>query len=177
MSFTLEDLKDAMIHFSSVQCEGLTENCIVALESIPHNTGCELEVSGLSTDKVPINWSTKVNKNGYKEEKKYTEKGAEALSFLLAMRYTEYDVLEEATIGTGFDYWLGYGESHKKYDPLNFFNARLEISGILRETKTNRFSTRITQKKKQTNVSDSTGIPAYVSIIEFSTLKGHISKK
>lgn len=177
MSFTLEDLKDAMTHFSTIQSQCFTENCIVALESIPHVTGCELDVTGLHTGKIPLNWSTKVNKNGYKEEKKYTEKGAEALSFFLAMKYTEYEILEEAIIGTGVDYWLAYGENHKDYDPLNFFNARLEISGILRETKSNSFDKRITKKKKQTNASDSSGIPAYVSIIEFSTLKAYISEK
>lgn len=177
MSFTLEDLKDAMIHFSPIQCQGLTENCIVALESIPHESGCEINISGLHNGKIQLNWNTIVNKNGYKEEKKYTEKGAEALSFFLAMEYTEYEILEEAIIGTGVDYWLGYGEDHKDYDPLNFFNARLEVSGILRETSSNSFSKRISQKKMQTNASDSAGIPAYVSIVEFSTLKAHISKK
>lgn len=177
MNFTLEDLKDAMIHFSAIQSQGFTENCIVALESIPHATGCGLNVSGLHTGKVHLNWSSVVNKNGYKEEKKFTEKGAEALSFLLAMEFTEYEILEEAEIGTGVDYWLGYGEDHEKYDQLNFLSARLEISGILRETATNTFNKRISAKKKQTNASNSTGIPAYVSVIEFSKLKAHITKK
>lgn len=177
MNLSLEDLKKAMIYFSSVQSQGLTENCIVALEAIPHKTGCELDVTGLHNGKVSLNWNTVVNKNGYKEEKKFTEKGAEAISFLLALAFTEYEILEEAQIGTGVDYWLGYGVNHIKYDPLNFFNARLEISGILRETTSNNFSRRIFQKKKQTKASDSTGIPAYVSIIEFSKLKAHISEK
>lgn len=177
MNLSLEDLKDAMIYFSPIQCQSLTENCIVALEAIPHISGCELEVSGLHAGKISLGWNTTVNKNGYKEEKKFTEKGAEAISFLLAMQYTEYEILEEALIGTGIDYWLGYGENHEKYDPLNFFNARLEISGILRESPTNSFKKRIEQKKKQTNASNNTGLPAYVSVIEFSNLKAHISKK
>lgn len=177
MNLSLEDLKDAMIYFSPIQSQSLTENCIVALEAIPHSSGCELEISGLHTGKVTLDWNTTVNKNGYKEEKKFTEKGAEAISFLLAMQYTEYDILEEALIGTGIDYWLGYGENHEKYDPLNFFSARLEISGILRETPSNSFKKRIEQKKKQTNASNNTGLPAYVSIVEFSNLKAHISKK
>lgn len=177
MNLSLEDLKDAMIYFSPIQCLGLTENCIVALEEIPYQTGCELEVSGLHTGKITLDWHTVVNKNGYKEKKKYTEKGAEALSFFLAMNYTEYDIVEESIISTGVDYWLGYGENHEKYDPLNFIKARLEISGILRETPTNSFKKRIEEKKKQTEASDNTGLPAYVSIIEFSNLKGHISKK
>jgi hypothetical protein len=177
MNLKLEDLKDAMTYFSNIQCLGLTENCIVALEDIPHKNGCELEVSGLYEGKISLDWDTVVNKNGYKEKKKFTEKGAEALSFFLAMEFTEYEILEESEIGTGVDYWLGYGENHEKYDPLNFFNARLEISGILRETPTNSFKKRIEEKKKQTNASNNTGIPAYVSVIEFSNLKAHITKK
>lgn len=177
MTFTLEDLKDALIYFSTTQSQSFTENCIVALEEIPHVSGCELDVSGLHNGKIPLEWSTNVVKNGYKEKNKFTEKGAEALSFLLATNFTEYDVVEESTIGTGFDYWLGYSVDHENYDPYNFFNARLEISGILRENSGNSFDKRIEQKKKQTNVSDSTGLPAYVSVVEFSNLKAHISKK
>ncbi len=177
MNLNLEDLKDAMTYFSPIQSQGLTENCIVALEAIPHKSGCELDVSGLYSGKVSLAWKTEINKNGYKEEKKFTEKGAEALSFLLALEFTEYEILEEAQIGTGVDYWLGYAKEHEKYDPLNFFNARLEISGILRESKSNSFSKRIEQKKKQTNASNCTGIPAYVSVVEFSNLKAFIIKK
>ena len=32
--------------------------------------------------------------------------------------------------GTGFDFWLGYKENPENYDPDNFLNARVEISGI-----------------------------------------------
>jgi len=41
MELTLEDLKDALIHFSPIQSNFLTENCIVALESMPHLSNCE----------------------------------------------------------------------------------------------------------------------------------------
>lgn len=177
MELTLEDLKDALIHFSPGQSVFLTENCIVALESIPHLSNCELSITGMINQQAKINWSTTVKKNGYKEPKKFTEKGAEALSFLIAINNTEYDVVQESITGTGIDYWLGYKKDDENYDEFNFFSARLEISGILSETKTNSFEKRIKEKKEQTKASDSTGLPAYVSIVEFSNLKAYFDKK
>lgn len=177
MELTLEDLKDALIYFSPTQSNFLTENCIVALESIPHLSNCELDLSGVVNQKAKVNWSTTVIKNGYKEPKKYTEKAAEALSFLVAIKNTEYDIVEESIMGTGIDYWLGYKEDNENYDEFNFFNARLEVSGILKETASNSFLKRIKEKKDQTKASDGTGLPAYVSVVEFSNLKVYFDKK
>lgn len=177
MELTLEDLKDALIHFSPIQSNFLTENCIVALESIPHLSNCELDLSGIVNQKAKVNWSTTVIKNGYREPNKYTEKGAEALSFLVAVKNTEYDIVEESFIGTGIDYWLGYKDENENYDEFNFLNARLEISGILKESKSNSFEKRIREKKAQTKASDGTGLPAYVSVVEFSNLKVYFDKK
>ncbi len=177
MNFTLEELEEAMTFFSPTQCRFLSENCIVALEHNKHTTGSEVDVSGDQNLKIPLNWSSIVNKNGYKETKKFTEKGAEALSFFLAFELTDYNLIEEAVIGTGVDYWLGYDEDHEKYDEINFFHARLEVSGILKETPDNNLSRRIREKKNQTKPTDATGLPAYVSIIEFSTPKAYFGKK
>ena len=177
MELTLEDLKESMRHFSSVQCEALTENCIAALEAIPHKSNCKLEISGIYNGSVKLKWTKDFKRNGYKDEIKITEKAAEALSFFLVLQHTEYEVIEESRRGTGIDYWLCYKEDSDKYDPFNFLNARLEISGILRESKSNSFSKRIKIKENQTEASDNTRIPAYVSIIEFSNLKAYIDKK
>lgn len=177
MNFTLEELEEAMSFFSPNQCRTLTENCIVALEHNSHKSGCVLDIIGETVEKISLNWSSVVIKNGYKETTKFTEKGAEALSFLLALKYTDYNFLEESVIGTGVDYWLGYDEEHEKFDEYNFLHARMEVSGILKETPTNNIKTRIKGKKAQTKPTDSTGLPAYISIIEFSTPKAYFGKK
>jgi hypothetical protein len=80
-------------------------------------------------------------------------------------------------MGTGFDYWLGYDESHSKYDPINFLLARLEISGIKSETESNNVDRRVKEKKKQTNPSDYLKLPAYISVTEFSEPKSYFGKK
>lgn len=176
-TFTLEELKNSLTFISGTQADFLTENAIVALEHNEHKTGCILKVSGEKNDNIPLLWTKKVIKNGYKEEKKFIEKSAEALSFFLSKHLTELSVIEESSIGTGIDYWLGYDEKHDLYDPNNFITARLEISGINIETPTNTVDQRVKSKLKQTKPTDGTALPAYVSIVEHSTPKAHFIKK
>lgn len=175
--FTLEELKDTITLFSPTQADFLSENSIVALEYNKHTSGCILKIGGDQVEDIQLKWSTAVVKSGYKEEKKFIEKSAEAISFFICRKYTDYNVIEEASIGTGIDYWLGYDENHLSYDPINFLNARLEVSGINVETPTNTIASRVKIKIKQTDPSDSTAIPAYISVVEHSTPKAHFSKK
>lgn len=174
---TLEELAETIKLFSPIQAQFLTENSIVALEYNSHKPGCILEVTGDKNDFISLIWSTIVIKNGFKEEKKFIEKSAEAISFFLCKKYTEFEVIEESCIGSGVDYWLGYDETHQSYDPFNFLTARLEISGINIENSKNTISTRVKQKIKQTNSSDETALPAYISIVEHSKPKAHFRKK
>jgi hypothetical protein len=175
--FTLEELKDTITLFSTTQANFWSENSIVALEHNNHHSGCILKVSGDQIENIELRWSKTVVKSGYKGEKKFVEKSAEAISFFLSRRYTEFNVIEEAIIGTGFDYWLGYDAEHQLFNPANFMTARLEISGINSETPTNNVESRVKVKKKQTAPTDGTALPAYISIIEHSTPKAHFSKK
>jgi hypothetical protein len=175
--FTLEELKDTITLFSVTQAGFWSENSIVALEHNNHTSGCVLKVGGDHTEDIELQWSTKISKSGYKEEKKFIEKSAEAISFFLCRRFTDFNVIEEAIIGTGFDYWLGYDAEHKLYDPSNFMTARLEISGINFETPTNTVESRVKVKTKQTAATDGMLLPAYISVIEHSTPKAHFCKK
>lgn len=177
MTFTLEELKNTISVFSSHQCDFLTDNCIVALELNNHKTGSKMQIMGDQEDEALLFWSTKVEMAGYKEQKKITEHSAEAISFFLAKELTIYSLVEEATIGTGFDYWLGLNSDHAEYDPLNFLSARLEISGILKETAHNTVEARIREKKDQTKPTDYLKLPAYISIIEFSKPKAYFALK
>jgi hypothetical protein len=126
---------------------------------------------------ISVNWSRKVNKAGYKEEKKVIEHAAEAIAFLLTPKITPYTVIEEATIGTGFDYWLGYDEIDENYDARNFLQARLEISGIKIESTNNKISQRIKSKEKQTDRSISHRLPTYISVTEFASPKTYFGKR
>jgi hypothetical protein len=177
MIFAIEELKDTIKLFSAIQCSFFSESCIVALEEHSHNPGCKLKIEGDNTAEAILNWSSEVNKAGYQEPNKYVEDGATAISFYLAQTFTDYKVLQEAFIGTGFDYWLGYDIDHESYDPKNFFCARLEISGILKETPQNNLKGRVNIKKRQTEPTDKTGLPAFISVVEFSNPKAYFAKK
>ena len=83
------------------------------------------------------------------------------LALSIAAQLTDFKYVETSKIGEGIDFWLS------KTDESNFF-ARLEVSGIRKETKDNAIKKRLKIKLTQTNQSDKTNLPVYVSIIEFS---------
>ncbi len=104
---------------------------------------------------------------GWREPREIAENGSIAIAFLLTLELTEYEIIEQAIIGTGFDYWLGFKEDSPKYDPDNFLNARLEISGMNKGTNAD-ISRKIRQKIKQIRVSNHLEIPGIVIVTEFS---------
>ena len=91
-----------------------------------------------------------------------TEHGAEYISVLFAIEHTSYTVVRRSRKKTGVDYWLG-----KKEDELFQDAARLEVSGILNDKKA--LESRKKQKIRQTDQSDASSLPAYISIVEFGT--------
>ena len=72
--------------------------------------------------------------------------------------------------GPGFDYWIGETTE-------NLENAsRLGVSGILNGDDTE-IKKRVRGKKRQTERSDETGLPAYVCVVEFSRPESHFVKR
>jgi hypothetical protein len=173
--FLIEDLF-SHISISKIQVQGYSEGLIVALESQHHHSPAKLTIKGISNDTIDLLWSKTVNKKGWREAKYYTEAGALAVAMFLAINYTDYDEIEQSQIGTGFEYFLSYSENHAKHDPINFFQAKLEVSGILNGT-LSQIETRIRSKSAQCQSSCSTwNIPGYVSVTEFSTPVSHFIK-
>ncbi len=173
----LENLSQIQKTFSVSHCDFLIENCIVALENNNHNSGCMLTVSGDQKTEISLKWKRTFKKGGYKEARKIIEHAAEVLSFVLSAKLTDYTVIEEALIGTGIDYWLGYEETDVNYNPKNFIRARLEVSGINKESSKNTIANRVKIKMEQTVPSDGYKLPAYISIVEFGTPKAYFRKK
>lgn len=93
-----------------------------------------------------------------------TEYGATCIAILLVQTLTDMRVTRRSPKETGFDYWLG-----DKMDDFPFQDrARLEISGILKGT-TAQVNQRVKEKIEQTKRTDSTALPAYIVVVEFST--------
>ena len=163
----IETLKKRVTKFSGAQCDCYSESCIVLLEQLAHSSGVNLYVTGSLIQDYNLIWSTKPISNGYKQQPKLIENAATAIAFLLVSEETDYDIIEEAAIGTGIDYWLGYKENHESYDEDNFMNARLEISGIRDNVKD--IKGRVRTKLQQVIPTDNKGLPAYIVVAEFST--------
>lgn len=147
----------------------LYENCLMCLERAGHSDGVHIHISGLREEQCKLHWEdvvTEQMERSYPDDVETTEQGAVCISVLMAKYLTDYTIIERSWRGTGIDYWLGYGD-----DPLLQRCARLEISGIKAESVTNSVIARYEQKSRQTEQSDDTNLPAYISIVEFSNPK------
>jgi hypothetical protein len=109
----------------------------------------------------------------YADPDEAVEDGACAVAILLVRRITGRTKLELSRKGTGIDYWLGLPD-----DPGRPFQskARLEVSGLLKGTDA-QVNARVSQKQRQTQRSDSTGLPVYVVIVEFGRPKAKVAER
>ncbi len=155
-------------------CSNLSESAVICLTSQAHISGVSLKVT-TSEDELyaPVSWHTDVTESllrTFRDEKRTTDDGAMCISLFLALNLTEYPDVEASATGNGIDFWLCHeGE-------LNFA-ARLEISGIRRESAGNTVEKRLAEKEISIKKSDATLLPAYISIVEFSQPKAIFVKK
>ena len=171
----LSDIRHGTPGITLVEGANLYENSIVALHNSGHPSPVELQMEGLRTESFSLVWDDTFDNQmsrTYADEQSVTERAAVAVSVMLALHTTAYTVIERSRKGTGFDYMLGDSE-----DPLFMPKARLEVSGIMRETDGNSIARRFEQKTAQTDRSDATRLPAYVSVVEFATPKAKFDIK
>jgi hypothetical protein len=172
----VNDFKNVCPEISAIQCASYAEGCAVALEEQGHQSPTELLVDGNFSCRYLLLWDKPLSKRGWKEPRDLAETGAIALAFHLTTRLTEFQVVEQATIGKGgFDYYLGYKDDHPKFDPDNFMNARLEISGTNMGIK--ELTRRVQKKLEQVKPSDRWNIPAYIAVTDISKPITFIKKK
>lgn len=143
----------------------LLEGCVITLHRQNHNSGVILKIFTDTTTTYKLNWpdiySDQLDRT-WKDQIYATEHAAVCLAILLALKLTGYEVIERSVRKTGCDYWIGNSDGilfQKK--------ARLESSGIFKEDQDG-VTKRFKAKCEQTNQSDSSGIPAYISVTEFS---------
>ncbi len=144
----------------------LAEAASVCLEEQQHPSGVVMNVRGSHNSSMNIHWdaTTEQTKRTWADEEEATEHGAYACAILILKHLVGLQVVERSRKGTGFDWWLG-----SKEDGQALFQkrARLEVSGIRNGTE-RLVESRLKQKTKQTKRSDQTGLPAWVTIVEFS---------
>jgi hypothetical protein len=159
-------LKEAFPNMSHVQCDFYAESCMVALENQGHKTGVLLKVEGDIESEFTLNWHAVAKLAGWQEPRDLAENGAIAIAFLIVAQMTDYQVVQQAVIGTGFDYWLGIKEGNKDFDPDNFLNASLEVSGINKGGR-GKISQRIKQRLQRVGAYSLLNVPGYIAVTEF----------
>ncbi len=168
----LNSLVSGILALSKGKASMLVETCIWCLLKCDHRNGVKIQVvdCGKQVCYYSIRWSDEeIDKNAvlrnYNDDDAI-EHGAEAITFLLIREQTPYTVIRRAVSETGIDYWLGFKSENSK----NLFgktDARLEVTGILKEKGTNTVRNRIKKKLKQTIPTDNT-FRVFISVIEFS---------
>lgn len=142
----------------------LAEAGAVCLESQGHAQGQRLLVQGRHKRSYPLSWPavTEQIRRCLNDPEVATEHGAVGIAILLVKKVLGYSAIQRSRKGTGFDYWLGDGSG------MPFQNkARLEVSGI-RSGDDATVRSRVNQKRRQTDPSDGTRLPAHVVVVEFS---------
>lgn len=176
----LDTLVDGIPALSEGKAKYLKETCVWCLNHCKHENGVTLTAQNFErTDLLPVCWDEgaiqldAISRSINKEDA--IEFGAEAVSFLLIRECTKYTAIRRAATGTGIDYWLG----KKRRAGNKLFSsgdARLEISGILRQTESNNIKKRLKEKLIQTTPTDNT-FPVIISVIEFSNPQAELVLK
>jgi hypothetical protein len=140
--------------------------CLVCLDSQSHKSGVTLRA--IYTEKwnyFTVSWNrsiTEKDKISFADMVSTTEFAACALALLLVQELTNFKVIRQAVRGTTIDYYLGLTNAN---NDLLFNNvARLEVSGILKENKSNTVDGRLREKAKRLKP----GLPAIIAVVEFS---------
>jgi hypothetical protein len=108
------------------------------------------------------------------DEERAIDYGAMCIAIFLVRHLTEYQHFIFSKKGTGVDFIL-FQEDPK--DTNQKADARLEISGIRQESRTNTIVIRHKLKKKQVQQSDAMNVNVYIVITEFSKPKSLFAVK
>jgi len=165
MTIDIQEIFQGLPGLSTTSGQHLYEGCVVCLTRQNHNsTGTDLNVYGDTTINYNLTWDNIFDDQldrTWADQFYATEHGAVCLSILLALKLTNFTIIEKSARKNGFDYWLG-----EKGDILFQKKARLEVSGIFNGS-TKDVNARYKIKVKQTQQSDSLNLPAYIGIVEF----------
>lgn len=134
-----------------------------------HESGVELKVkTDDARESYQVFWDVEMSSDlerSMRDPERTTEFAAMGLAVLLTLDLTNYKLFEVSRKGSGVDFYL-YEEDG---DDLDFGKgARLEISGIRKESAQNTLRKRVNIKLKQAEKSALTGKIAYISVSEFS---------
>ncbi len=166
MDLQLREIENGLPGMTANSGKHLYEGCAISLYRHNHNPhGTSMKLHGNDSVIVNLQWDDIFDEQldrTWKDQFYATEHAAICISILLALKLTNYTIIERSARNNGFDYWLG-----EKGDILFQKKARLEISGIFNDNEQT-LTQRYRVKVRQTSASDSLKIPAYVGVVELS---------
>ncbi len=165
-TFRIYELKRQAKNISNAICHFYSEALQVALERNHHQSGISLKVIGDFNKTIKLLWAKRMKNTGHEERRVLVEMAAYGIAFYLVTDLTEYEIIQQGLQGDGFDYWLGYKESNPKYDPDNFLNAGLEVSGIFNDS-LSVVERRVKDKIAQVRRKNPDGFSTYIVVTEF----------
>jgi hypothetical protein len=133
-----------------------------------------INLTGDFHDSASLEWKdidARLLSRTYGDLRRAAEDGAYGIAIVLATETTGIPSVMKSPQGTGFDYWLTSGDERN-----NFFEARLEVSGLLKGSQSE-IKEREKTKVRQTQRSDDTRLPAYILIVEFGAPEARIVKR
>lgn len=171
----LTDLVEGMPAITPVFGRYLAEAGAVCLESQGHSQGQHLTVNegqGRSGS-YSVTWPAVTEQilRCLNDPEVATEHGAVGIAVLLTKKLLGYSVIQRSRKGTGFDYWLG-DDTELPFQS----KARLEVSGI-RSGDLSAVKSRVRQKRRQTDPSDDTHLPAHIVVVEFGAPLAEMEQK
>lgn len=176
----LDILKEGLPGITRATGIYLHEAMLVALTKNGHRSGVRLKVEGEYEIELSLIWKEDVGKailNIWKNERDAANYGAVGIALSLMTELSKFISFELGDIGSGIDYWMSSKKLNNDTSRLVKREARLEISGIFKETSSNSLKMRVNLKKKQMTASDASGLPGWAAVIEFSAPKSKIEKK
>jgi hypothetical protein len=175
----LESLVSGIPTLTKNKASMLKEACIWCLATCKHINGVQITCEVCDDSSYyNIKWNDDIDLNGILRAYNLddaVEYGAEAIALLLIREETSFTAIQRAVRPSGIDYWLGY-KNEKPNFLFSMADARLEISGILKERGSNTIKNRIKLKLKQTEASDHI-FPVFISVIEFGHPKAETVRK
>lgn len=172
-TLNLDKLKGGLPDVSPAFGTLFAEAAAVCLTLVGYRSGVTLTVQGAFQATYIVEWTQEIGsleKTSWGDLKEAVEYGATALAMLLMMELTQFDSFKREDQLEGIDFELS---QHKKQTPKDQ-NAKLEISGILKETPDNTVHIRVNMKERKIKKRGNLNLQVYVVVVEFGTPKAKI---
>lgn len=169
----LDDLKLGQPGLSVRMAETMVEAAAICLVLNGHQSGVILKIEGTVEEEVQVIWSDKIDQqkiNTWKDKKEAAEYGASAIGILLIFAFENLVIRERLPQDENADFSLRTIKSDQ-------FKAQLEVSGIWKQTLSNKPKNRVKIKiDKLERKLPNGNFPVFVIVTEFSIPKSKIKK-